>query len=125
MVEAVQGAAEPIYVLDEVELEPDRLDAFLDALEKGYRPAAEARGLHLIHRFVTPPTTTPGIRQSVILVWQLDGVPGFWRMRSQNAAPEIAAWWQQVERLIRRRSRRFAAAPEAIAGFEALGRANA
>jgi hypothetical protein len=114
-----------IYVLDELELKPGQLDAFLEAMEARYRPAAEARGQKLIHTWVTPPTETLGITQSVLLVWHLAGIPGFWTMRSQNASPEVAAWWADSGEFIASRTRRFAASPTAVPGFEVLGRLNA
>jgi hypothetical protein len=116
---------ESIYVLDELQLKPGQLAAFLEAMETHYRPGAEARGQQLIHTWVTPPTHTPGITQNVLLVWRLSGVEGFWTMRSQNASPEVAEWWAESVDYIESRTRRFAAAPSAIPGFEALGRLNA
>ena len=118
-------ADDSIFVLDELQLKPGTLDVFLEAMESRYRPQAEARGQELIHLWVTPPTTTDGISLSVLLVWRLEGVPGFWRMRSQNSTPEIAAWWSDCEALIESRTRRFAASPGSVPGFEALGRLNA
>ena len=114
-----------IFVLDELQLKPGMLDAFLEAMESRYRPAAEARGQELIHVWVTPPTTTDGVSLSVLLVWRLEGVPGFWQMRSQNSTEEIAAWWSDCDTYIDSRTRRFAASPTSVPGFEALGRLNA
>ena len=122
---ASDPGADPVYVIDELVLQPGRLDAFLSAMETRYRPGAEARGQRLVQTLVTPPTATEGVAQSVILIWVLDGVPGFWTMRSQNSTEEVAAWWDECETFVQTRSRRFAAAPDAIAGFEALGRLNA
>jgi len=116
---------DPIFVLDEVQLKPGKLDAFLDAMESRYRPAAEARGQCLIHTWITPPTLTEGIALSVLLVWRLEGVPGFWQMRSQNSTEEVASWWSDCEEFITSRTRRFAAGPNSVPGFEALGRLNA
>ena len=118
-------SVEPIFVLDEIRLKPGMLDPFLEAMESRYRPGAEARGQMLIHTWVTPPTTAEGVTLEVLLVWRLEGVPGFWRMRSQNSTDEIAAWWSDCEALIESRTRRIAASPSALSGFEALGRLNA
>jgi len=117
--------ADPVFVLDELRLKPGMLTPFLEAMESRYRPEAEARGQTLIHTWVTPPISTEGIAISVLLVWQLEGVPGFWRMRSQNSTAEVAAWWSDCEMFIESRTRRFAASPGALPGFEALGRLNA
>jgi len=120
-----EGCEPPIFVLDELVLRPGMLEPFMAALEQDYRPGAEARGQRLLHRWVTPPTTAAGAEHAVLLVWQLDGVAGFWTMRSQNATPEVVAWWADAERFIRSRTRRFAAESEALAGLDALGRIHA
>ena len=113
------------FLIDEIELRPGALEDFLAAMDTGYRPGAEARGQRLVHTWVTPPTRTEGIPVSVMLVWQLDGVEGFWRMRSQNAADDVVAWWREAERYCVSRTRRYAASPAAVDRFEAFGRANA
>ena len=113
-----------IFVVDELHLKAGCLDSFLVALEERYRPGAEARGQHLVQTLVTPPTTTEGIAQSVLLLWRLEGIAGFWQVRSQNATPEVAAWWADCDEFIESRTRRYAAAPEALPSFDALGRVN-
>ena len=118
-------ALDAIYVLDELVLRPGRLADFLEAMEREYRPAAEARGQRLVHTWVTPPTTAQGLEATLLLVWRLEGIPGFWGMRSRTAEPEVLQWWQDCESFVLRRTRRLAASPEAIEGFEAAGRANA
>ena len=53
-----------------------------------------------VHRW-TPSNAEPGRRshigKTILLVWRLEGVPGFWPQRSQNAATEIAAFWTEYE----------------------------
>jgi len=117
--------SEPIIVLDELHLKPGMLETFLAALESSYRPGAEARGQKLRHTWITPPTETAGVGLSVLLVWELAGVPGFWQMRSQNATPEVSAFWSDCEALIESRTRRFAVGANALEEFEGLGRLNA
>lgn len=120
-----EGVADAIFVLDELVIAPGMLADFLDALEERYRPGAEARGQRLLHRWVTPPTTAAGATHTVLLVWRLDGVAGFWGMRSQNSTPEVAAWWADAERFFVSRTRRFAAEFEALPALDALGRIHA
>ena len=112
----------PVYVLDELRLRPGQTEAFLDAFEGEYRPGAEARGMELLHTWVTPPEGPPDQGESVLLVWRLDGVAGFWRMRSQNAAPEVLDWWRRCEEFVVERSRRYAVEPAARDAFSAAGR---
>ena len=119
-----------IFVIDELEIVPGQLGAFLDAFESDYRPNAESRGQRLLYRLVTPPieaqrlSHSPPIAQSVLLIWELAGLSGFWGMRSQNATDEVAAWWTKAEAFFVSRTRRFAASPESIATFETIGRVN-
>jgi hypothetical protein len=120
-----ERGGDPIFVLDELVLVPGALEPFLEALEKDYRPGAEARGQRLLHRWVTPPTTAGGVAHTVVLVWQLRGVEGFWKMRSQNSTPEIAAWWADAGRFFVSRTRRWAAEADGLPALDALGRINA
>ncbi len=114
-----------IYLIDEIELRPDVTDEFLAAFRARYLPGTRDRGMELIHTWVTPPECPPATGATVLFVWALAGVPGFWRMRSQNAAPEIADWWHECERYCVRRTRRFAVTPESRADFSAAARVHA
>ena len=118
-------STEPITILDELELRPGRLDDFLRAMDSRYRPGAEARGLRLIHTWVTPPVEVDGVPTTVVLVWQIDGVAGFWGMRSQNGSPEVAAWWRDCEQFVVSRTRRYAVEAAAMPGFAAAARLHA
>ncbi len=118
-------AGDPITIIDELELRPGMLRPFLEALHADYLPGAEARGLTLLHTWVTPPVELAEGGTRVLLVWQVDGVPGFWRMRSGSAGPEVAAWWQACERFVVSRTRRTAVEAEALPRFEAAGRLHA
>ena len=114
-----------VFIIDELRLKEGSLTPFLTALHERYCPSAAARGQHLVQTLVTPPTMTEGIAQSVLLLWRLEGIAGFWQARSQNATPEVAAWWADCEDFIESRTRRYAAAPESLPGFDALGKLNA
>lgn len=116
---------EPVYLIDEIELRPDVTDEFLAAFRADYLPGAVDRGMQLLHTWVTPPERPAEMGATVLFVWVLEGVPGFWRMRSQNAAPEVAAWWRKCESYCVRRTRRFAVTPESQADFAAAGRGHA
>jgi hypothetical protein len=114
-----------ITLLDELDLRPGMLEEFLHAFDAQYRPGAEARGLRLLHTWVTPPVELAGITTRVVLVWQIDGLEGFWAMRSQNSSPEVEAWWRDCERFIVSRTRRYAVEADALASFVAAGRLHA
>lgn len=115
---------DPVYVLDELELRPGALDPFRQAFDTGYRLGAEARGMKLLHTWVTPPVELADGGTRVLLVWQLDGVEGFWSVRTQRD-PDVASWWQECERFVVSRTRRMAAEADALPRLEAAARANA
>ena len=118
-------ASDAVFVIDELVLRNGQLDAFLSAFASDYRPGAEARGQRLLHLLVSPPTRALELPQTVTLLWQLDGVAGFWGMRSQNAADDVVAFWAECDaRWVESRTRRFASAPESLSAFDAAGRAN-
>ena len=114
----------PIYVLDEFELHPGALGGFLSALEQEYLPVAEARGMQLRHKWITPPVELSDRGSTVLLVWVLDGVAGFWGMRGQSGHEDVAAWWERCSEFFSRRTRRFAAESSDLAAFAAAGRRN-
>ncbi len=116
---------DPVYVIDELELREGGRNGFLEALERDYRPGAEARGQHLVHTWITPPIDSKGVPVRVMLVWRLDGIQGFWTMRSQNSGENVVAFWRDVERFVASRTRRYAASPKSVARFEAIGRMHA
>ena len=116
---------DPVFILDELELRPGMLEPFRAALEAQYLPGAEKRGMRLVHTLVTPPVELETGSTVVVLVWQVDGVPGFWKLRSQNGGPEIAEWWQRCDEFVVSRSRRFAVDAAAMPRLEADARANA
>ncbi len=118
---AALAKQDPITIIDELELRPGMLEPFLEAMNAQYRPGAEQRGLRLLHEWVTPPVELADGGTRLLLVWQVDGVPDFWRMRSQNAAPEVARWWRGCERFLVSRSRRYAVEAEALSRFAAAG----
>jgi len=121
----MSDAKDTIYLIDEIELRSDATDEFLAAFRAHYLPGARDRGMELVHTWITPPESPPETGATVLFVWALAGVPGFWRMRSRNAAPEITEWWRECEDHCVRRTRRFAVTPEARAGFSAAGKVHA
>lgn len=111
----------PLTVLDELELLPGQLGAFLDAFKVDYQPGAEERGMTLQHVWVTPPFERHEGGTTVLLVWQLDGTAGFWTMRSQSGAEEVARWWQRCDSFVVKRTRRIAAESVDLTTLAAAG----
>ena len=114
-----------VFILDELELRPGMLAPFRKAFLAQYAPGARQRGMRLLHTWVTPPVELETGGTKVVLVWQLDGVSGFWTMRSQNGGPETAAWWQNCEQFVVSRTRRYAVEADALPRLESAARANA
>ena len=97
-----------IYVVDELTLRPGMLEPFKRALAARYRPGAEARGLKLIHTWLTPPLELEEGSNQLILVWTLDGPEGFWGMRARSGSdPDLVAWWRETDRYLTGRRRRY------------------
>ncbi len=95
-----------IYVLDRVKLRPGQLQAYQQALRERYLPGARERGMELIGSWVTPPVEVEHGNELVTL-WSLPSIETFWAMRSGSAAPELAAWWEESDRLALSRERKF------------------
>lgn len=121
----MSDAVDPVYVLDELELRPGALAAFREALGARYQPGAERRGMTLLHTWVTPPVELANGGTRVVLVWQLDGVAGFWAMRSGTRDLDVEQWWRECEAFVVWRSRRFAAEADALPRLEEAARGNA
>ena len=97
-----------IFVLDQIELRPGKLDDFRSALDKEYLPAATRRGLRLVDAWLTPPLELHDAGNEIVLVWSLPDIASFWEMRRrQGEDPESERWWQAVAPWIASRSRRF------------------
>ena len=74
---------------------------------------------------VTPPEAPHSVHATLIAVWELEGIAGFWRMRSQNRRPEVVDWWAACDLQCVRRTRRFAVAPDDLKAMSAAGRGHA
>src|SRR5262245_31147724 len=99
--------AGPIHILDDVEFAPGQRPAFLAALEKRYRPQAEALGLRLRSLLLEPPIETPDVASRALIEWELAGVSAFWSWRARGSAiPDLAAFWSDAAPQIARRVRR-------------------
>ena len=108
----------PIHILDEIEFRPGQRATFLAALEKRYRPQAEALGLRLRSLWLDPPLDVAGVASRALIDWELDGVAAFWSWRQRGVAnPDLAAFWSDAAPQIARRVRRYAGSLES-AGLE-------
>jgi hypothetical protein len=111
-----------IGVLDELTVRPGCLAALDAHLGEQLVPLAEARGVRLVQRWLTPAAdlgdadAAVGLRQQVLLLWAIsadDGVEGdddvaaWWRIRRRAHDPAVGAAWRVVDELVEQRTRRF------------------
>ena len=112
----------PVYVVDEIELHPGKLEPFLASLAADYEPAAVERGMQRVHTWVTPPLELAEGGTQVLVVWQVAGVPGFWGSRG-GADADVLGFWERCDaEYARSRSRRYAADATNLAALDAAGR---
>ena len=93
-----------IYVLDEIVLDPKHAPDVLALLERSYQPTSEARGLTLLHRWVSPPVAIEDAPNTLRLLWQVADAPAYYAMRASIDASAIA-FWSEVDALCETRRR--------------------
>ena len=81
-----------IHILDEIVLAPGNLPAVLDLLECQYLPGSAARGLALVHRWVSPPVALEDAPNTLWLLWQVPDAPAYYAMRAAIDGPALAFW---------------------------------
>lgn len=96
------------FIVDSLTPLPGEALEVLDRYLAGYAPQAEARGMALRHRWMTPPVLLgSGSSNTLTFVWSVEGVPGWWRARlSAVADPGVTAFWTGVTPLLAHRTRR-------------------
>jgi hypothetical protein len=99
---------ETIYILDQVTTKPGQAQTFLTAYMERYAPAARARGMTLVHRWVTPPMWLKEQSNTLHIIWTVQGAQAWWAMSQQGRAnPAVRAFWDSIEPLIETRHRSF------------------
>lgn len=100
-----------LYVVDEFDVLPGQGEAFVDYYMTHYAPGAEKRGMTLERVLVSPPMWLKDQSNTVIITWTLPNVGAWWRMCSMGRSdPAVLGWWEGAEKMVSRRSRKFAAA---------------
>lgn len=98
-----------IHVLDEIVLAPGQLTAVLELLESRYLPGSAARGLALLHRWVSPPVALQDAPNTLWLLWQVPDAPAYYAMRAGIDGSALA-FWSTVGSLCQSRRRHVMAA---------------
>lgn len=112
MTAAAENSA-TVYVVDDVTTRPGAGEAFLEAYMSQYVPGAQARGLVLLHRLVSPPLWLGEQSNRLVFVWRAAGAAGVWAAKfTGRGDPELAAWWErEAAALVESRSRAVFADP--------------
>lgn len=102
-----------VYVVDDVTARPGAGEAFLEAYLQRYAPGAQARGLTLLHRLVSPPVWLHDQSNRLLFVWTAEGSAGVWASKfAGRSDPALAAWWEtEAAALIESRTRAVYADP--------------
>lgn len=106
-----------VFIVDDITTKPGAGEAFLEAYERRYVPGAEARGLTLLHRLVSPPVWLPDQANRLMFIWTAAGAAGAWAAKLAGR-PDllVAEWWQgEAAALIESRTRGVYAKPADIA----------
>jgi hypothetical protein len=99
---------ETIYILDQVTPKPGQAQKFLEAYMEKYAPAARARGMTLVHRWVTPPLWLKEQSNTLFIIWTVQGAKSWWQMSFLGRRdPAVAGWWEEAEAMIEKRHRCF------------------
>lgn len=97
-----------IGILDQIEVQADRLAALQQLIDASYAPGAFARGMTLAARWISPPVAVPGTPNTLWVLWQVPDIGAWWNMRSRAGFdPALPAYWAEVDRLCSRRDRHY------------------
>jgi hypothetical protein len=92
---------ETIYILDEVTVKPGRAEEFLAAYMEKYAPKARARGMTLVHRWMTPPLWLKEQSNTLYIIWTVQGAKAWWQMSFLGRRdPAVFGWWEEAEAMI-------------------------
>lgn len=102
-----------ILILDEIEAKPGMATQVGEAYRRDYVPAAKARGMVLEAAWQHPPAIDIAeLPATLFWLWSVEGEAGWWKQRlarkegGGDEREDKAAFWQSLEPLIQRRSRR-------------------
>ena len=97
----MEADAPGVAILDRVTLPRAEVPAWVERLQREYRPTAEARGYTFAGLWQTHAEDTEAIE--VVVLWTLPGPRDFFRSRAPSH--EAKAWWRDTDALAIRRER--------------------
>lgn len=109
-----------LYIVDDVMVKPGTGEAFLEAYMARYAPGAQARGLKLVYRLVSPPVWLRDQSNRLLFVWAGTGAADIWASKfAGRTDPLLAAWWEnEAAPYIESRSRAIFSDPADIGALD-------
>lgn len=96
-----------ITVQDRIVVAPGDLARLESLFESQYLAAAEARGLQLRCRQVSPPVVTDGDPLTLWIRWEVADPQAWWAMRARAGCPEVHDFWRAVDAFCLSRERTY------------------
>ncbi len=97
-----------IHVLDELTVEPRRLDEVRQLMTESYMAGAKARGMTLEQTWLTPPIELFDQPNTLVYLWSVPDAAAWWAMRgAAGRDPGVSEFWAEVDALCVERQRRF------------------
>lgn len=118
-----------ITLQDRIDVPAQSLTTLQSLFHVRYLPGAQVRGMTLVDERVSPPLARTHGEATLWLRWTLPDLGAWWAMRAAAAAPAVAAFWTEVDRMVRRRERVVLGSggelptPDDVAGCEVAPRA--
>ena len=97
-----------IRILDELTVEPGKLDEVRRLMNEGYMAGAAERGMTLEQTWLTPPVELFDQPNTLVYLWSVPDAPAWWAMRgAAGRDPRVAEFWTEVDAHCVDRQRRF------------------
>jgi hypothetical protein len=101
-----------IHVLDVLAVVPGCLDDVRHRVDAEYGPLMAALGMQLTHTWMAPAVELHDQPTELVLLWELDDVAAFWRMRTTAARDDrVVGFWDAIAPMLARRERRIMCDP--------------
>jgi hypothetical protein len=101
-----------IHVLDVLAVSPGRLDDVRHRIDGEYRLPMVELGMRLVHTWIAPAVELQDQPTELVLLWELDDVAAYWRMRTTAArSGPIMAFWAAITPMLARRERKLMCDP--------------
>jgi hypothetical protein len=101
-----------IHVLDMLTVAPGWVEEVRRRVRDEYVPVVAALDMRLVHEWLNPAVELVDRPTELLYLWELDDVPGYWRMRSVAAQdPRVTAFWAGLAPMLASRDRKLMCDP--------------